>query len=269
MPYIDLNKAQLYYEDDGVGTETRVFAHSMLFNLRMFDDQVEFLKYNYRCVRFDFRGQGKSEITQDGYDLDTLTDDVAELIQALDCKPCHFVGFSMGGMVAIRLAIRYPELLKSLILIDTTSELEPQENMLRNKLLLWVVKYVGLRAVAGQIMSLFFGASFLNDPKRKPLRKLWKNHFLANNRRAIIKVVKEVIGRDAMTAYLHKIKLPTLILVGEKDTLTDEKKAEIIRSGIEKSTLMSIPRGAHMTPVEEPDIVNAMTQSFLERITDG
>jgi 3-oxoadipate enol-lactonase len=70
MAHIKVNNANLYYEDEGQGEETIVFGHSMLFNLRMFDDQVEALKSSHRCVRFDFRGQGKSEVTAGGYHLD-------------------------------------------------------------------------------------------------------------------------------------------------------------------------------------------------------
>jgi len=56
MPLITVNGAQLYYEEHGQGDKTIVFGHSMLFNLRMFDDQIEILKSNYRCILFDFRG---------------------------------------------------------------------------------------------------------------------------------------------------------------------------------------------------------------------
>ena len=63
-------------------------------------------KERYRCIRFDFRGQGHSEVAASGYDLDTLTADVAELIGALNAGPCHFVGLSMGGFVGLRLALR-------------------------------------------------------------------------------------------------------------------------------------------------------------------
>jgi pimeloyl-ACP methyl ester carboxylesterase len=138
MPYITVNDARIYYEEHGQGKETIVFGHSMLFNLRMFDEQVKSLKSNYRCVLFDFRGQGKSEVTFEGYDLDNLSKDTHELITSLKCNPCHFVGFSMGGMVAMRLAISHPKLLKSLILIDTSSEPEPSSGHFRNAMMVWV-----------------------------------------------------------------------------------------------------------------------------------
>ena len=263
MPYLKLSKTRLYYENEGHGDETLVFGHSMLFNLRMFDEQVAYLKEDYRCIRFDFRGQGKSEVMPDGYDLDSLTEETLELIQSLDCAPCHFIGFSMGGMVAMRLISKYPRVIKSLILIDTSSEPEPSKHAWRNNAMLWVVKYGGLKLIANRVMSMFFGLDFLKDPKRKVLRKRFKDHFLANDRVGIRKVVKGVLSRKSTTGHLHKINCPCLILVGEKDELTDYRKAEILQRQIENSILKVIPRAAHMSPVEEPEIVNAAIQAFL------
>lgn len=268
MPYIKLNNAELYFEEEGQGNENMVFGHSMLFNLRMFDDQVDFLKTNYRCIRFDFRGQGKSEITANGYDLDSLAEETYKFIIARDCSPCHFVGFSMGGMVALRLAIKYPEIISSLILTDTSSEPEPKDHNLRNKLMLWIAKYLGLKPLANQVMKMFFGPAFLKDPNKEQIRKKWKNYFLANNRHGIIKVTKAVLTRRGITNELHKIKCPVLILVGEKDTLTDHGKAEIMHKMIKDSKLRIIPRAGHMSPIEEPDLVNAEIKEFLSDLND-
>ncbi|MCM8568599.1 alpha/beta hydrolase [Gramella jeungdoensis] len=263
MPYIKLNNAQLYYEDEGQGKETLVFGHSMLFNLRMFDEQVDFLKANYRCIRFDFRGQGKSEITLNGYDLESLTEETYEFIDAIGCGACHFVGFSMGGMVALRLASKYPEIIKSLILIDTSSEPEPKGHFLRNEIMLFIAKYVGLKPIAGRVMKMFFGPTFLKDPDKKLLRRKWKNYFLANHQSGIVKVVKGVLERRGVTEKLSSIKCPSLILVGQQDALTDVGKAELMHKLIEDSRLRIIPRAGHMSPVEEPVIVNTEIQQFL------
>ena len=266
MPYITVNNARIYYEEHGQGKETIVFGHSMLFNLRMFDDQVKFLNSNYRCVLFDFRGQGKSEVTSNGYDLDNLTIDALEFIKALNCNPCHFIGFSMGGMVAMRLAIRHPEVLKSLILIDTSSDPEPSKGHFKNKMMLWVAKYLGLKPLANKILSMFFGPSFMKDPDRKDLRTTWKNHFLANSRTGLVHAVKGVLWREGITSDLSKIKVPTLILWGHHDFLTDKDKAYILHENIDKSELQIVPRAGHMSPVEEPDVVNSLISDFLKNI---
>ena len=181
MPKITVNGAELYYEEHGSGAETIVFAHSMLFSCRMFDDQVEALKDRYRCLLFDFRGQGQSEVAADGYDLDTLAVDTAELIETLGKPPCHFVGFSMGGMVALRLAIRRPALLRSLILIDTSADAEGPESQRQAKVLSFVVRWLGPGLAAGQVMSLMFGEHFLKDPARQEQVAEWRGHFTAND----------------------------------------------------------------------------------------
>ncbi len=263
MPYINLSNSRLYYEIEGEGPEEVVFGHSLLFNLRMFDDQVDFLKSNYRCIRFDFRGQGKSEITEGGYDLDTLTTDIVELLNKLCKGPCHFVGFSMGGMVGMRLAIHNSNLLKSLILINTSSETESKVTLPQNLLLAWIGRHIGLSVVANKVMAKFFGRSFLNDLSRAATKRIWKEHFLANDRKGISKAIKGVLFRESITNKLHHIHIPTLIIVGENDIPTPVEKSKIMQRSIKGSRLKIIPRAGHMSPVEEPDLVNETIDAFL------
>jgi len=148
MPKIKINNAEIYYEEHGAGAETIVFAHGLLWSGEMFAAQVQELKDHYRCVTFDFRGQGRSEVTKDGYDMDTLSVDAAELIEKLNCAPCHFVGLSMGGFVGMRLAIRRPELIKSLTLIETSADPEPKENVPKYKRMAFIARLFGLNIVA-------------------------------------------------------------------------------------------------------------------------
>ena len=100
MPKIRINGADIHYEERGSGEETIVFAHGFLFSGRMFNPQVEALADRYRCITYDHRGQGQSEVTKDGYDIDSLTEDARALIEVLDLAPCHFLGLSMGALSA-------------------------------------------------------------------------------------------------------------------------------------------------------------------------
>lgn len=263
MPYLPLTNVKTYYEDEGKGKGTLIFGHSMLFNLRMFDRQVEFLSKEYRCIRYDFRGHGKSESTIDGYDLDTLTEDFSEFVKELKCGPCHFIGFSMGGMVALRAALKFPELIKSLILIDTSSEPEPKDGMLRNNAMLFVATYIGLRPLSNRVMQMFFGKAFLRDPARKKIQREWKNHFLSNDRVGLVRAVKGVLFRKGITSEISKIRHPTTIMVGDQDQLTDLSKANILHQHIQNSKLEVIPRAGHMSPIEEPIKVNSLIENHL------
>ena len=87
--------------------------------------RLALLKERSHCVAFDFRGQGQSEVTRSGYDMETLYEDAVALIEQLGCAPCHFLGLSMGGFLGLRLAAWHPELLRSLILLETSADPEP------------------------------------------------------------------------------------------------------------------------------------------------
>lgn len=269
MPRMFVNGAELYYEDHGSGTETIVFAHGLLWSGRMFEPQINVLKERYRCVTFDFRGQGQSAVTKEGYDMDTLTADAAALIQALNCAPCHFVGLSMGGFVGMRLAIRYPQLLKSLILLETSADPESPENARRYRLLNFIARWFGLNLVAEPVMKIMFGEKFLNDPARAALREEWRRRLVSNHRIGITRAVIGVIERQGVYEQLDKIGLPTLILVGDQDVATPRAKAERIRERIPGATLRVIPGAGHTATIEEPEAVTAAILEFLQTVGTG
>jgi len=263
MPHLMINGANLYYEEHGAGPETIVFSHGLLWSGRMFSDQISVLKDQYRCIPFDFRGQGQSQVTQSGYDIESLYADAVKLIEVLGCSPCHFAGLSMGGFVGLRLAIRRPDLLKSLILIESSSDPEPTENISRYRMLNVVARWIGLRVVADRVMEIMFGQKFLKDPERATVKHEWKERMVANHRIGITRAVTGVITRNGVTDQLGQIKTPTLIIVGDQDVATVPAEAERMHAGIPKSKLVTIPGAGHTSTVEEPVAVTAAMKEFL------
>ncbi|MBZ5536360.1 MAG: alpha/beta hydrolase [Acidobacteriia bacterium] len=266
MPHINVNGARLYYEQQGAGSETILFAHGLLMSGRMFDNQVEALKDRYGCITFDFRGQGQSEVTADGYDMDTLTTDAAALIRAFGCAPCHFVGLSMGGFVGMRLAIHSPELLRSLMLLETTADPEPKENVGNYRRMNLVARWISLSLVATPVMKIMFGRKFLEDPSRDALRASLRQRVLSNHRVGISRAVTGVITRQGIYEQLDQIKTPTLIVVGDQDVATGPAKAERMHARIRGSKLRIIPGAGHSSSIEEPGAVNAAIGEFLNSL---
>jgi len=263
MPKLRVNGAEIHYEDQGSGPQTIVFAHGLLWSCRMFDAQVAALKDRYRCVTFDFRGQGQTEVTRDGYDMDTLYEDAAALIEALNLAPCHFAGLSMGGFIGMRLAARRPELLRSLILMETSADPEPAENIPRYRQLGMVARYVGLRPVAGRVMPIMFGKTFMTDPARAADRKLWQSRMAGNDKQGIIRALTGVIERKPIYQELDRVALPTLILVGDEDVATVPAKSQRIHEAIAGSLLVTIPHAGHTSSVEQPQVVTTAIAEFL------
>jgi len=180
MPKIEINGCQYSYEIQGSGMETLVLAHGLLWSGHLFHKQVEYFKERYKVITYDHRGQGSSEITSDGYDIDSLYDDAVALIEDLKLGPVHFGGLSMGGFVAMRLAARRPDLIKSLILMETTALDEP--NKLKYGLLNTMVKLFGVSTVVNPVMKIMFGNSFLKDPARQEEVRHWKEELKKNKK---------------------------------------------------------------------------------------
>jgi 3-oxoadipate enol-lactonase len=263
MPRMAIHGADLYYEEHGDGPETIVFAHGLLWDRRLFAPQIAALADRYRCIAFDFRGHGESQVTADGYDMDTLTEDAAELIRVLGCAPCHFAGLSMGGFVAMRLAIRHPELIRSLMLLETSADPEPEENLTRYRFLRFIARWLGMGIVARPVLKILFGKTFLADPARADLREEFRRRLVANDRIGVHRAVLGVITRQGITDQLDAIQKPTLILVGDQDVATVPAKAERIHARIAGSILRVIPGAGHTSTLEEPAAVTRALEEFL------
>ncbi len=266
MPKQTLGGAGIWYEDTGSGTQTIVFAHGLLWSGAMYAPQVAALRDRYRCVTFDFRGQGKSDVTLWGYDMDTLTADAIALIEFLGVAPVHFVGLSMGGFVAMRIAARRPDLVRSVALLETSAEVESREKIVRYRLLGAIGRYLGFGLVAGSAMPIMFGKTFMTDPGRKAERDAYRSALLKNDRIGISRALGGVIGRTSVEAELANIRMPALVIVGDEDVATVPAKAEAIARGISGATLVTIPRAGHTSTLEEPAAVTAALERFFSRV---
>ncbi len=262
MPEIEANGVKIFYEDTGIGEQTIIFSHGLLYSHRMFQDQIDFLKTKYRIIAYDHRGQGQSE-AKSPYDMDTLTEDAAQLIKVLINGPVHFVGLSMGGFVGMRLAARYPKLVKSLILLDTSANAEPVENLPKYKILNGLVKWFGvLPPITNQVMPIMFAQSWLSDPLNSDKIKFWKKE-LTSNKKSIHGPVEGVIYRKGIESELSNITCPTLILVGDEDVATKPEKAKFIQMGITGAKLHMIPGAGHSSSIEKPKEVNRLIGDWL------
>lgn len=269
MPLLDVNGVRLYYTDTGGDRPVVVFSHSLLFSTEMFEQQIAHLKDKYRCIAYDHRGQGQSSSPETGYDMDTLTADAAALIMGLGVERCHFVGLSMGGFVALRLALDYPDMVRSITVLDSSAEHEPQENRGRYKMLNLIMRWFGSRPVVGSVMPIMFGQSFLQDPARKAQRDKWRR-FLGRipDRKGMSKAVEGVIHRMGVYDRLGEINTPTLIAVGDEDTATVPEKSERMHRAVKGSDFVRIPKGGHVSTIDAPDAVNAALSRFLDKV-DG
>lgn len=268
MPFLSIRGVQLYYEDTGGPGEPIIFSHGLLWNSHLFSQQVEALKSQYRCISYDHRGQGRSTAPPGGGDIDlrTVYEDAVAFIQALGVAPCHFVGLSMGGFVGLRVAARHPELLRSLVLLDTSAASESLWNLSRYWLVTATAHWLGLKPVVDRIMSIYFGQTFLKDPARAAERDELKRQ-LAQNPRDVWRAMRGVITRRGVTEELCRILIPTLILVGEEDVATTPENADLLYTRIRGSRLVTLPNVGHMCNLEQPGLVSSAIHWFLNQLS--
>lgn len=262
MATIRVNGTSLYYEDTGGSGPPIVFSHALLWNTALFAHQIAFLKNRYRCIAYDHRGQGRSaDDVSNAIDMDTVVDDAAAFIEALTPGPVHFCGLSLGGIVGMRLAISRPDLISSLVLLDTTADPEPSK--LKYKMLNLIARHFGLGPVAKAVMPALYGKTALADPARAADRLTWEKQLVAN-RRSIWRAVNGVLERDSIYSELGKIDAPTLVAVGDEDVATVPAQAERIAGAIRGAKLVVIPKAGHCSAVEQPEAVTAAIAAFLD-----
>lgn len=263
MATIEVNQVELHYHEVGTGKETLVFSHGYLMNHTMFEQQIAVFKDHFRCIAFDHRGHSQSEVTQSGYDLDNLVTDAIGLIEGLNLGPVHFVGMSTGGFVGMRIALRRPDLLRSLVLMDTSAEAESPKTLKKYHLLLWVLRYIGYFPVIGQVVPLLFHRSFLKNKTHRATVKQWRNIITSQNRPAMVAFGKGIFARTNILEQLSTVTIPTAVIIGEHDKATRPIHSERMAATIPNALYTVIPDAGHGAAIEKPEeVTEAMRQLY-------
>lgn len=266
MPEITANGVRLSFVERGSGPETLVFSHSYLVDSRQFEAQIAALEGRYRVLAYDHRDHGASERVAGSYDLDDVYADAVAFLEATCDGPVHWVGLSSGGFVGVRLGIRRPDLLRSLMLMGTAAAAEPWLNRAKYGLMLKVLPWTGFRPLIGETMKAMFGLRFLHDPGRREERELWKARMMANDRAAIVRFGRAIFSRGDLQAEAARISAPTLVVVGERDRAKPPAEARRLAAAIPGARLEILPHAGHLSTIEEPEAATAALRAFLEAV---
>jgi len=253
---------ELHVEDSGGKGPAVIFSHGLLWSASMWRFQVAALRGSYRCIAYDHRGQGKSEVTRSGYDMDTLAADAVALIEQAGAAPAHFVGLSMGGFVGMRVAARRPELVRSLALVETASDAEPRRSAAKYAAMSFLTRFFGTGPFVPAVMKIMFARPFREDPARAGLREGLVREILESDLTGLRRAVGGVIHRKPVApAELQKIRAPTVVISGEEDAAIVPARSRRTADQIAGARFLTLPRAGHSSSLEEPD---ALTHALLE-----
>ena len=266
MSQIKVNDVELFYEEKGSGSEVMLFSHGYLMDHTMYDGQIEAFQDRFRFIAYDQRGHCRAEAVTSSDDLDALVNDASGLIEALEIGPVHFVGMSTGGFVGLRIALRRPELLRSLVLIDTSADAEDKSKLKQYNLLLKTVNLVGWRPVIGRVMPILFYEVFLKDPERKAEVKKWRSIITGHDTKAVTAFANAIFSRESVADQLGDIQTPTVVIVGKHDAATPTSYSQKMADRIHDCRMRVIPDAGHSSPVEKPRAVAEAMRVFFERV---
>jgi len=258
VPATEIDGVKIAYEATGEGRPL-VFLHCWTGNSSFYFEQITRFSPEYRCICPDFPGHGESGEC-DEYSVPRFAELIAGLLDSLGVDSGVFAGHSLGGMVAMQLALERPEMVKGLVLLDTTPHLcgfIPQRAMTD-----LIVAFGGLALKPVKAIAAGVAATHpLAGPGPRIITAAQCSK-VAN--RHMVRTMK-AIRRFDVSERLGEIEQPALIVVGTADMLADLRQARLMARNIPGSTMRIVRGAGHMALFEKPAEVNRAMADFLNR----
>jgi len=254
---ITVDDVRLHYTQAGQGTDL-ILIHGLGGNLRDWDAYTLDLQRYHRVLRWDVRGFGESDKPAGPYSPQLFARDLAGLAQACQVFRAHVAGISMGGVIAQRFALDFPELVQSLTLISTSSEVSAEAQAAWEKTAT-IIEQRGFSANASFAARIFAPSFATAHPE---IVHDQAKRTAANDPRAYAAAAR-AIGAYNWTADLKHLQTPTLILQGLEDTLTPPGGSVKLSRVLPRSRLLLIPDCGHVVPEEKPELFVHTLLAFL------
>jgi pimeloyl-ACP methyl ester carboxylesterase len=258
MPLQSINGQWIYYEDTGGDGYPVVFAHGLLMDHEMFAPQVQARVSECRCITWDARCHGQTETTDDPFTYWDLADDLKGLLDHLGIERAAIGGMSQGGFVALRFALRYPERVAALLLIDTQAGVEDPDKAATYEVMLDVWEAEGLNdQLAETIAAIILGNEW---PGRGPWITKWRQW----TRSLLRPAFQTLVGREDIHDRLGEIKAPALVVYGAEDAAISLELTQRLCSELADCRGLVIVEGAgHASNLTHPEEVNTALKQFL------
>jgi 3-oxoadipate enol-lactonase len=252
------NGISMHYESTSYGPPV-VLIHALGLDSRQWQGQAPALAAAHRVIALDLRGHGQSDRPAGPYSLDQMAEDVYGLMAALGIDSADVVGLSLGGMVAMALAVQRPTAIRRLVLADTTSEY-PQAGREQFEVRARVAETHGLAPLVAGVPERWFTADFILE---HPGTVAEIQAIVGANDPAAHAAACRAVGAVDYTARLDALRCPTLVIVGDQDPGTPPAAARRLQQAIPGARLKIIERASHLSNVGQPAAFSAALLEFL------
>jgi pimeloyl-ACP methyl ester carboxylesterase len=268
MNFVETNGIRLAYEERGTG-EPLVLIMGLGADGQVWDLHAQFYAQKFRCFLVDNRGTGHSDKPPGPYSTAQMADDYAGLIRKLHLGKVRVAGISMGGAVAQQLAIRHPDLVRSLVLVCTWAQCDEYARMIFDhfanartamrpadfvallQLWIWTPQYMQDHAEE------------LAEARRGAAVAAASGESSAWMPADAFEAQCQACMKHDTTTTVGTIKVPTLITVGTDDIFTPMRFSEHLHREIKGSQLKVFPGGGHVHHWEQLESFNRSTCQWL------
>jgi 3-oxoadipate enol-lactonase len=260
MPTITLGDLSTYYETYGDG-EPLLLIHDLGSSTEDWEWQVPVLRHAFTVVTYDVRGHGKTGKPAEGYSMLQFANDAAKLITALALGPMHVVGLGMGGMIALQLAVNYPDSVRSLVVVNSGPELVPRT--VRERLAI-ARQRMTAQTVGMSKMGQALADRMLPRPEHASQRNTFVARWSRNDKRSYLRALDAMVGWS-IADRLGDIDCRVLVLSADHDD-TPVARKQAFAARIPNASLVVIPDSHHALPTERPEQFNKALSCFLSTV---
>jgi pimeloyl-ACP methyl ester carboxylesterase len=257
----------LAFDDVGPGP-VLVLLHGFPLDRSMWEFQLAEVGSIYRVIAPDLRGSGSTAAPDGVYTVDLMADDVIDTLDALELDdPVVIGGLSMGGYVALSLALRYPDRLRGLILMNTRATADAPATAKVREDLARELEATGKPdpVVDSMLPKLFAPSTYMNHPE---LVERVGERALRSNPRGLANTLRGLAVRPDRSSELARISVPTLVMTGADDQMIPAADSFAMADRIPGSQLVMIPEAGHLAPLENKTVANGAMLEFLRELGD-
>ena len=252
MPRATVNGVELYFETTGQGVAV-VFAHGAGGNHLSWWQQVPEFSPTYTCITYDCRGFGASSNPPDGPGSEVYSNDLLALLDHLGVERAFLIGQSMGGLTCLRFALEHPHRSLGLVLADTTGGVGERS----------VVEVMERRQLPENVLGIALDPSF---PTQEPAKTyLYQEIFRLNPPRAI-DYTDFMDGTGPKAGDLSRLRVPTLLIVGDHDVSMPPAAIELVHRMIPGSRMEVVAGAGHSVHFEKPVEFNRLVRDYFSRV---
>ncbi len=257
MPFCTANDINIHYTIHGTG-EYVLLLHGLGSCAEDWDCQIEALSTRYCVIAVDLRGHGKTTKPEGAYSIPLYAQDMEKFLKNLNIDAIHLIGFSLGGMTALQMAVDAPRLVKSLTVINAPASMPVKSWFPKLPVIIryWTIKILGMKALGKMIARKLFPLE-----SQKHLYKKFVHRMQCNSKTSYLKALNSLSGWSVEN-HLSTLPMPVLIATADED-YTPVAYKQALSQKIPNARLAIIRDSRHATPMDQPHILNTLILDFF------